>query len=76
MADKGLDVTGFIIRSAVLPAAPEDADPFEGEGAEGGVVAVSAGAKVVVEGFGPGAPLAGMVGELLAGRRPGWWAPA
>jgi hypothetical protein len=31
----------------------------------GGVVAVSAGAEMVIEGLGPGAPLAGVVGEFM-----------
>jgi hypothetical protein len=49
-----LQVAGFVVGLAVFPAAEEDADPFEGQGADGGVVAVSAAAEVVVEGRGPG----------------------
>ena len=60
-----LEVAGLGVGLSVFPAAEEDADPFEGQGADGGVVAVSASAEVVVEGFGPGAPLAGVVGELV-----------
>jgi len=59
-----LEVAGFVVGLAVFPAAEEYADPFEGQGADGGVMAVAAGAEMVVEGRGPGAPLAGVVGEL------------
>ena len=46
-----LQVAGFVLGLAVFPAAEEDADPFEGHGADGGVMAVSAGPEVVVEGL-------------------------
>jgi len=46
-----LEVAGFVVGLAVFPAAEEDADPFEGHGADGGVMAVSAGPEVVVEGL-------------------------
>jgi hypothetical protein len=56
-------ITCFVVGLSVLPAAKEDADPFEGEGAEGGVVAVSAGPEVFVKGLGPSAPLAGFMAD-------------
>ena len=37
------EVAGFIIGGAVLPAFPEDADPFEGGGAEDGVLLFASG---------------------------------
>ena len=48
-----LDVPAFGIRSVGLPGAEEDADPFEGQAAEGGVVAFADGALLSVEGVSP-----------------------
>ena len=40
----------------VLPAAPDDALPFEGQGPDGGVVVGAFGALLEVVGGGPAAP--------------------
>ena len=40
-----LKVAGFVVGLAIFPAAEEDADPFEGQGADGGVVAFEGGAS-------------------------------
>jgi len=47
------EVSGFVVGSVVCPAAVEDANPLEGEGAQSGLVAHAAGATAVVEGFRP-----------------------
>ena len=38
---EALEIAGFAIRYAVLPAAVDDPDPFEGERAQGLMVAVA-----------------------------------
>src|SRR4051812_13360691 len=43
-----------MIRSAVVPAAPEDADPFKSEGAEDGLAVFAGGLLFFIIGFGPG----------------------
>jgi hypothetical protein len=62
LADEGLDVTGFVIRSAVLPAAPEDAHPFKGETALDGRVVFTGALLLEVMGFGPSAFRDGLSG--------------
>ena len=64
---EGLGVGLIVVGLTVFPHAEEDADPFEGEGAEGGVAAGARGAFGFVEGFGPGAPASGVVGEFVEG---------
>ena len=64
MADEGLDVTRFVIRGAVLPAAPEDADPFEGESAQDGLVMFAGAFSLEVIRFGPRAFGDGLAGPL------------
>ena len=63
------EVARFVVGGAVDPAAKEDADPLEGQGADGGVVGGALGAVAVVEGACPeGAPdgLSGPLDEGLA----------
>lgn len=61
---EGLGVGLIVVGFAVFPHAEQDADPFEGEGAEGGVAAGASGAFGFVEGFGPSATAPGVVGEI------------
>jgi len=48
---EGLEVAGFIVGHAVVPAAPEDAQPFEGEAAEDGLVAFAGAFLLLVVRF-------------------------
>ena len=50
-------VAGFVVGRAVLPAAPEDAQPFEGEAAQDGGMAFARLFCWCVVGLGPGAVL-------------------
>jgi len=66
---EGYEVAGFVVRLPVMPAAPEDANPLEGEGAQDGLVSNALGATALVEGLGPegmGDSLAGPLDEGLA----------
>src|SRR5262249_20857736 len=56
-----------VVGGAVLPAAPDDADPGAGEDAYGVWVAFAAVDGVVVDLGGPGAGVAGIVGEVDQG---------
>ena len=60
-----LDVRVFVVEGSGFPEAEDDADPFVGQGTDGGVVLVAGGAFHLVERFGPAAPLAGLVGEFV-----------
>ncbi len=60
-------VVGVVVGCAVFPHAEKDADPLEGEGADGSLVFHAGGFLQVVEGFRPGAPASGVVGELVEG---------
>jgi len=62
---EGPDVAGFVVGRPILPAAEEDADPLEGQGTEGGMMAFPAFSLEVVEGAGPGGVLDGESGELV-----------
>ena len=50
---QGFEIGRLIIGGLSLPTPEEDADPFEGQGADGGVMAVAAGALLVVVSAGP-----------------------
>jgi hypothetical protein len=50
---EGHDVAGFVVGLAVVPTAPKDANPFEGEGAKDGLVGNALGPPAIVEGLGP-----------------------
>jgi len=68
-----MDIDGFVIGSAGLPASEEDALPLESQGAKGGVVAFAFFSLSVVEGaspFGLGDGLAGPFDEGLAQELP------
>jgi len=52
---EGEQVVGFVVGGAVLPAFPEDADPFKGESAQDGLVAFAGALLLSVEGLGPDA---------------------
>lgn len=56
-------VAGGVVGDAVLPAAPQDADPGAFEGADRALVVVAAGASRGVAVSRPGVPVAGRVGE-------------
>src|ERR1035438_9781906 len=53
IAFETFDVFGVVVGRAILPAAPHDALPFEGQGAEGGVAAFAALALPLVIALGP-----------------------
>ena len=50
---QGHEVAGFVVGLAVVPAAPEDANPLESEGAQDGLVMNARGPSALVEGLGP-----------------------
>ena len=50
---EGHQVLGFVIRFSVDPAAMQDADPLEGEGAQRGLMRATPFAVALVKGFGP-----------------------
>src|SRR5260370_35514150 len=50
---QALEIDDFVIGRAGLPALPDDADPFEGQGAHGGVVAFAFSALHGVVSSGP-----------------------
>src|SRR5262245_51143157 len=56
-------VAGGVVGGAVLPDAPDDAQPGAAEDAEGVRVVVAAGAGALVDVVGPGVVLAAVVGE-------------
>src|SRR5579862_8940627 len=60
-------VLGGVVGGAVLPAPPDDVDPGAGGDADGVGVVFAAVAGVSVEGGGPGAGVAGAVGEVAPG---------
>ena len=64
---EGGSVAGLVIGDAVLPAAPQDADPFEGEAAEDGLVAFAGAFLPEVIGLGPGTLGDGLAGPLDEG---------
>lgn len=53
---EGLGVGLIVVGLAVFPHAEQDADPLEGEGAEGGVASGARSEFSFVEGFGRVAP--------------------
>ena len=66
-------ILGFMVGLTVHPAAEEDADPFEGEGANGGVMSFAALALVGVKGFGPRGLLGGEVRPIRRRSDGGRW---
>ena len=50
---KAFAVNGFIVRRSGLPATKDNADPFEGQGAYGGVMGFAALPLLVVVGASP-----------------------
>ena len=48
---QGHEVAGFVVWDALEPAAVQDADPFEGQRAQGRLVACAASSACLVEGF-------------------------
>lgn len=54
------EVAGFVVGSVVLPAFPEDADPFEGECAQDSLMTFTSSLLLSVEGFGPDATRDGL----------------
>src|SRR3954466_2578597 len=63
----GASVLVGVVGHMVLPAAPDDAGPGAGEDAYGVRVSFAAGGGLVVDVFGPGAGVAGGVGEVDEG---------
>ena len=64
---ESLLVEGVVVGGVVLPAAVEDAEPFEGEGADGDVAGFAAGALAVIEVVGPLAAGDGVGGPFVHG---------
>src|SRR5262245_51021299 len=56
-------VDGGVVAGFVSPAGPDDAQPGAGEDAQSVGVVFAAGSGVVVDGGGPGAAVAAVVGE-------------
>ena len=67
------EVTGFVVRDVVPPTFPEDADPFEGQSADDGLVAFAAFLLLSVVGGGPGGIVDGLVGPLDEGLAEETW---
>ena len=64
MASQRVQVFGFVIGGSLLPAAKDDADPFEGQGSHGGLVPFAALELLLIVGFGPGAEADGVARKL------------
>ena len=62
-----LQIDHFVVRGAGLPALPDDANPLESQGADGGVMVFAFGALHQVIGAGPEGMLNGFAGELVKG---------
>src|SRR4029453_3214886 len=62
---EGFEITLLGIRNLRLPATEQDANPFEGQSAERGVVTFAGGTLLEIEGFGPGGAFTRAVGELV-----------
>ena len=62
-----LEVLGFHIGLSGLPAAEQDAEPFEGQGADSRVEFVAFRAEHRVIRLGPAGRLQGAAGELVKG---------
>ena len=60
-----LDVLGFVVDRVGFPESKHNADPFEGECSDGGLVFTAGLSFLTIERGRPGTPLAGMVGELV-----------
>src|SRR5258707_14942435 len=74
---EGLQVFVVVVRSSILPAPEEDADPFEGQGANDGVKFFAFGLVVIDVVLSPLASGQGEAGEFMGGL-PGkfWGGPA
>jgi len=73
LADERLDVTRFVIRHAVLPAPPEDADPFKRECAQDRLVVLAGTFLLEVIRSGPGGFGDGLTGPLHPGLAEELW---
>ena len=62
---QGIEIAILRIRRLRLPATEQDANPFEGQGAQGGVVTFANGTLLEIEGFGPGGALTRAMGEFV-----------
>ena len=71
---KDVEVKGLIVAGASFPAAEDDADPFEGQGAHGAVMGFTLLALRLVEGFGPLGAMDRLAGELVKGLAEELWA--
>ena len=68
------DVLGFVVDGVVFPEPKHNADPFERECSNGGLVFAAGLSFLAIERGRPGAPLAGMVGELVERLLQEFWA--
>jgi hypothetical protein len=59
------DVLGFVVDRVSFSESEHNADPFEGEYSDGGLVFAAGLSFLTIESGRPGTPLAGMVGELV-----------
>ena len=64
---ESLQVTLFVIRGALLPEPEDDADPFKGQGAHGGVMGFTSGDELFIIGLGPDGVRDRMSGEFVKG---------
>ena len=64
-ACKSVEVASIIVRRVILPATEEDADPFVGEGADGGMMRLSSIDLQAVIGLSPAAAADGASSKLM-----------
>jgi hypothetical protein len=62
-----LEIDDLVVRGASLPAPPDDPNPFEGQGADSGVMVFAFGALAEVVSAGPERVLDGLGGKLMKG---------
>ena len=60
-----LDVLRFVVEGLGFPESEDDADPFEGQGSDGGIVFASRLSFLAIVGGRPGTPLACVIGEFM-----------
>ena len=71
---KYIEIKSFVVGRVTFPAAEDDADPFEGQDADGAMVGFALLALGLVEGFGPFGAMDRFAGELVKGLAEEFWA--
>src|SRR5262245_47146857 len=62
-----LQVNRFVVAGAGLPAMKQNANPFESQHPQGGVMSFAGSPQPLIQGSRPAAPVAGMSGKLVEG---------